>query len=411
MTGLVITGIGMVCSLGLDCSSVWANLLAGQAQMGKISSFDPSEYDLQDCVVAGVDTAGLRQRILLLKDSGFKTPKRGRFRQLVVAAAAEALRDAAILPQENEEDFGAGFVMGTMAGGAFETESIVIRAHEGKKPLVSDNMGKRPGVAAQDVGAAFGLRGPMFAVDAACASGATAIVQAGRLIATGSANWCLAGGAEASLIPSSLKMVKAVGIIATSFSEQPNQASRPFDLRREGYVPAEGACLLVIENEKAATERGASPYARIVGWSELTYSGHPTHMPVDFIVKGMQRALEAAQVHPDCIGWINAHATSTKVGDSTEAQAIQQVFGDRAITSAPKSLTGHLLGASGAFEAAVSALSLRHQLIPPTVNLDEPDLSCPVNCYPKTLNSEFAYVLSNSWGFGGSGCCLVLQRC
>ena len=407
----VITGIGMISSLGANRTSVWSNLSRGTANMGKITSFDASVYGLEQCVVAAVSDAELEGRINRLREQGIKTPKRGRFRQLVLAAAAEALQDAGLSQEVTKDGREVGIILGTMAGGASETERIAISTYEGKKPKVSDNIGKRPGVAIQDVGAAFGLQGPMFAVDAACASGACALVQAWRMVESGAVSYCLAGGAEASLIPSSLKMVHALGVISDSFFLEPNSASRPFDRHREGYVPAEGACMLVIEDETQARNRGRRPYARVIGFAERTDFRHPTKTSVEFIFETMCRALEAASAPTETIGWVNAHATSTRVGDAIEAEAIHALFGNDVWTSAPKSLTGHLLGASGAFEAAFSALSLQDQIIPPTVNLDNPDPACRVRCTRLRHPSAFTRVISNSWGFGGSGCCLVLEQC
>jgi len=379
--------------------------------MGKIPRFDASVYGLEQCVVAYVSNAELEGRINGLREQRIKIPKRGRFRQLVLAAAAEAYQDAGLSQEATNDGSEVGIILGTMAGGAIEAERIAIRTHEGKKPRVSDNIGKRPGIAIQDVGAAFGLQGPMFAVDAACASGASALIQALRMVESGAVSCCLAGGAESSIVASSLKMVHALGVISDSFVLEPDSASRPFDRQREGYVPAEGACMLVIEDETHARNRGRSPYARVIGFEERTDFRHPTKTSVEFILETMCRALEATSSPTEAIGWVNAHATSTRVGDVIEAEAINALFGKNVWTSAPKSLTGHLLGASGAFEAAFSALSLRDQIIPPTINLDDLDPACRVRCTQLRRPSTFARVISNSWGFGGSGCCLVFEQC
>ncbi|HUV13846.1 MAG TPA: hypothetical protein VMY18_09375 [Acidobacteriota bacterium] len=171
------------------------------------------------------------------------------------------------------------------------------------------------------------------------------------------------------------------------------------------------ACVLVIENETLARNRCRRPYARIIGFAERTDFRHPTKTSAEFIVETMRRALEEASNSTEAIGCVNAHATSTRVGDAIEAEAIHTLFGSDVWTTATKSLTGHLLGASGAFEAAFSALSLRDQIIPPTLNLDDPDPACPVRCTRRRLPSPIGQVISNSWGFGGSGCCLVFEQC
>jgi 3-oxoacyl-[acyl-carrier-protein] synthase II len=284
---------------------------------------------------------------------------------LALVAATEAIQDAGLSLDSRAQKDRVAIVLGTMAGGADEVERIASATFAGRKPSVSDNLGKRPSIALQDIAHAFDLTGPMFSVDAACASGAVALSQAWRLIATRTASLCLAGGTEASIVASNIKLVHSLGITPTSFRAIPNRASRPFDRMREGYVPSEGACFLVLEEETRARNRGARIYARIVGFSERTFGAHPTQISAEFKYRVMQEALRQAKVPVEQLGWVNAHATSTPVGDVQEALAICRIAGTRRLlTSAPKSTTGHLLGASGAFESAFSVLSLRDQCIP-----------------------------------------------
>ncbi len=408
---IVITGIGIICSLGRHRSEVWGNLLNGSPNMGPVTLFDAVRHRVDDCVVAEVPGEFLSQSVSELKARGFTPPRKGRFRWMVMSAAIEALDDAGLDLSSAEDRAAGAVILGTMTAGAEEAERIAVMTELGKKPRVSDNLGKRPGIAIQDICRAFDLSGPTYGLEAACASGAAAITLATRLIGSGSVPWCLAGGAEASIIASSIRMVHALSIIPKSFSHSPGSASRPFDRKREGYVPAEGACFLLLESEERALARGATPYARIRGIADRSFSEHPTRMSTPFCSMVMNQVLGNSQLAASQLGWINAHATSTVHGDIREAQAIAEITGDAGVpVSAPKCMTGHLLGGSGAAEAAFSALSLRDQEIPPTINLDDQDPECPVECVASRTPADFRYVLSNSWGFGGTGSCIVLER-
>ena len=406
----VVTGIGMVCSLGRDRHQIWTNMLAGKARMERISLFDPGPFGLESCIVAEVadpDLEAAMSRFVRRPDLN----SIGRFRQFALAAAAEAIEDAALVVEADGRRIDGGCILGTMCGGAVEAERITLATHAGKKPRPSDYLEKRPGVALQEIARTFHLGGPMFALDAACASGSYAITQACHLIAGGRVSWCLAGGVEASLVASNLKAVNGLGAICKSDSLNPSSASRPFDVKRSGYIPAEGACFLVVEDERHACNRGVRCYARIAGFAEDTLSNHATRISHDLAESVMRRAIDDAGLDIGELGWIKAHATSTRQGDKAEALAIDRLTRPhKTLCSAPKSVTGHLLGASGAFEAAFSALSLHEQVITPTINLDALDSSCPVNCVRDATSSTFDFVLANSWGFGGSASSTVFGR-
>lgn len=405
----VVTGIGMISSLGADRDHVWHTLLSGRPRMGTITAFPAAEHGMGNCVVAEIAPQDLEARLAQLRARSIVL-QRGRFRSIALAAAAEALDDAQLPTENADERATAGVVMGTLSAGAAEIERIAHATFTGGKPSVSDNLGKRTSIVLQDIARAFDLSGPVLGVDAACASGAVALTHACRLVATG-APWCLAGGVETSIVASNVKLAHVLGIVPTSFTDEPHRSSRPFERRREGYVPAEGACFLVLENEAHARRRGARIYARIAGFAERTYTGHPTQLCGTFAEALMRKALYHADVRVDQLGWVNAHATSTRQGDVAEATAINRLGdGKELLCSAPKSVTGHLLGASGAFEAAFSALSLYEQVSPPTVNLDDQDPECPVRCIQEQTASAFDYVLSNSLGFGGMGCSIVFGR-
>ena len=406
----VVTGIGMVCSLGRDRHQIWTNMLAGKARMERISLFDPALFGLENCIVAEVadpDLEAAMSRFGRHPDLN----RSGRFRQFALTAAAEAIEDAGLIVEADERRIEGGCILGTMCGGAVEAERITLATHAGKKPRPSDYLEKRPGVALQEIARTFNLGGPMFALDAACASGSYAITQACHLIAGGRVSWCLAGGVEASLVASNLKAVNGLGAICKSDSLNPSSASRPFDVARSGYIPAEGACFLVVEDERHACNRGVRCYARIAGFAEDTLSDHATRISHDLAESVMRRAIDDAGLEIGELGWIKAHATSTRQGDKAEALAIDRLTRPhKTLCSAPKSVTGHLLGASGAFEAAFSALSLHEQVITPTINLDALDSSCPVNCVRDATSSTFDFVLANSWGFGGSASATVFGR-
>jgi len=408
---VVVTGIGMICALGADRQTVWKRLLNGSPAMGRITAFDADQFGLEDCVVAEVDNDLLQQRIADLKSRSIKVAAKNRFRSLVLSAAAECIEDAGLDQADPDQRQRAAVILGSMTGGAGETERTVVMTHSGRKPRISDNLGKRTIVAIQDVARAYNLGGPMFGVDSACASGAVALAQARRLIESGAAPWCLAGGAEASIVASNIKIAHALRIIANAPDGQPNAASRPFDSDRRGYVPAEGACFLLLESKESAQARKARIYAELVSVVEQTFTDHPTRISSAFAQRIMQSALDQAQISNHQVGWINAHATGTVQGDSIEASAIQALCNRTPIPcSAPKSITGHSLGASGAFEAAFSALSLNEQCIPPTINLDQPDPHCPVDCVTTCTPAAFEYVLTNSFGFGGGSCSIVFKR-
>lgn len=409
--GAVITGIGMIGALGPNRARVWQRVLAGTPQMGTITAFDAAAYGVEHCVVAQIKSEELSTRLAELAQLGFAVPRKGRFRQLTLIAACEAMADAGMESADDVERFAAGIVLGTNSAGTHEIERIAAATLAGRKPRVSDNMSKRTSVAIQDVARAFDLGGPMFGVDAACASGAAALIQACRLVSTGGVPWCLAGGVDVPIVASNIKLASVLGVVATGFAHDPKRASRPFDRRRDGYVPAEGACMLMVENRHHAAARGARCYAEVVGFAQHTDHVHPTRLSAKFVEAVMRQALRHAGLSVSELGWISAHATSTIQGDAAEAAAIGRVLdGHDVLCSAVKSVTGHLLGASGTYEAAIAAMSLDEQVIPPTINLDDQDPACPIHCPTQATGAKFEHVMCNAFGFGGAGCSIILRR-
>jgi 3-oxoacyl-[acyl-carrier-protein] synthase II len=408
-TRVAITGIGMVNSLGGDTASVWESLRAGRPRMGPITAFDAATFGVADCPVAAIDDAVLAGRVDACPAAEALPRRTSRFATVTIVTADEAVADAGLRDGDRLRH-DAGFVLGTMSAGLAEQERVVLAAHGGRRPKVSDNLEKRTGVAAQHVAKALGIAGPCFGVDAACASSAIAIAQGCRLVGCGEVAWCLAGGVESSITPTGIQVPHSIGAIATGFTDCPGRASRPFDVDRCGYVPAEGGCFLVLENEDRARARGARIYAIVTGIAERTFTDHPTTLTPDFIGGLMRAALDASGVDRAGIGWVDAHATSTPAGDTVEARAIAEVMGGDVLTSAPKSVTGHLLGAAGGTEVAFAALSLVDRVIPPTINLDQVDSECPVQCPDRARPADFDAVLSNAFGFGGSGSSIVVER-
>lgn len=411
---VVITGIGMIGSLGATRDAGWARALAGEARMGSSRGIDEAVTGLKGVVVARVRDTELRERLKALDERGLPRAAAGRYRQMAAVAAVEAMDDAGLgglADRGYGGDLGGAVVMGGIASGTIEIERITLRVQAGQRPRLADNLGKRTSIAVQDVARVSGARGPAFAVDAACTSGAVALAQGRRLVAAGDADWCLAGGVEVSLTASNLMPARSLRAVTTCYADEPNRASRPFDAERCGFVPAEGACFLLLENADRAAARGATVYAELVAAAQGVDVTHPTQLAPDFIEGLMRRALERAAVSSGDVGWVKAHATSTPQGDMTEAQAIAAVFGEDGVPVwAPKSLIGHMMAGAGAVEAALSALAIRHGTVPPTINLDAQDPDCPVRVVTEPTEAAGGTVLCNSFGFGGPGVCLVLGK-
>lgn len=401
----------MIGALGATRDAAWARALAGEPRMGPPRGIDESVTGLRGVVVARVRDTELRERLKTLDDHGIPRAAAGRYRQMAAVAAAEAMADAGLVEQAGKTSGCGAVVMGGIASGTIEVERIALRVHAGRRPRMADNMGKRTSIAVQDVARVCGARGPAFAVDAACTSGAVALAQGRRLIAAGDADWCLAGGAEASLTATHLMPARSLRALTTRFMQEPHRASRPFDTKRCGFVPAEGACFVLLESADRAAARGARVYAELAASTEGVDVSHPTQLEAGFIQDLMRSVLERAGASPNEVSWIKAHATSTPQGDATEARAIAAVFGQNDVNvSAPKSLTGHMMAASGALEAALAAMSIYRGIIPPTINLDTQDPTCPVRVVTRPTEADVSMVLCNSFGFGGPGVCLMLRK-
>lgn len=408
---VVVTGMGLVTPCGIGVKDTWDNLTAGRSGIGRITAFDASQFAVR---IAGE----VKNFDPLAYISKKHSRESGRFTQFSLAAALMAAKDAGLELTEEESDE-AACVMGVGMGGLEGVERVNDVLHtDGPKrvspyaiPTISLNM------AAGQITMALGLRGPSFCVTSACASGAHAIGEAAELVRSGRASVAVAGGAEATITPSCIAGFQAMFALSRR-NEQPEHASRPFDLGRDGFVAGEGAAVLVLERASRAVRRGARIYAEIRGYGCASDAFHPVQPAPDGrgAVGAMRRALRFAKLDSSEVDYINAHGTGTPQGDVHECKAVLDVFRNYAQegklwVSSTKSMTGHLLGASGAVEAAFTAMTCAEGVVPPTINVDEQDPACTVDVVPNhTRQRRVRHAISNSFGFGGTNVSLVLSR-
>lgn len=406
---VVITGLGLVTPLGCSVSEVWSRLCAGESGIRRITRFDASALPVQ---IAGEvrefdPSAVVDRRELKRLDL---------FSQYALASAAQALADAGGEEALMDRDRTA-VIIGVGFGGIGTVEEGVREFYETGMKRVSAFFIPRliANIAPAHVAMKFGIRGENFAVMSACASGAHAIGEAFRRIRAGLQEAALAGGAEAPITPLTVAGFAAMRALSTR-NQEPSRASRPFDRDRDGFVLAEGAGMLFLETLERARARGARIYAEIVGYGANDDAHHLTAPAPEGrgAAECMRLALADAGVEPTEVGYINAHGTSTPLNDESETMAIKAVFGTHAYrlaVSSTKSMTGHTLGAAGAIEAAFTALSLHHGLLPPTINYETPDPQCDLDYVPNQARpAEVGVALSNAFGFGGANCTLVFRR-
>ncbi len=404
---VVVTGVGMVTPVGLDVPNSWKCLLEGKSGTNRITQFDPTDFEVQvSAEVKEFVPEDLMDR---------RTARRsGRHTQMAVVAANEAVESAGLAIDENNRD--AIGVLIASSGALFnigEQERIVDERGPGRvDPLTVPKVGQySPAVR---VGRLLEVRGPNSSINSACASGGDAIGEAFNLMRLGQAECILAGGAESMISRVLISSLGGLGALAKTWNDEPLRASRPFDLKRSGFVLGEGAALLVLETEEFARRRGAPIICELAGAGWSFDATDDTAPDVDGQALAMQRALKNAGLTMDDIDYINAHGTSTQLNDKTETAAIKKVFGERAYgipISSTKSMTGHLAAAAGAAEAAVGVLTLRDQMIAPTINYENPDPACDLDYVPlKSRKAKVDAVLSNSFGLGGQNSCLVFKR-
>ena len=406
---VVITGIGLLTPLGLDRESSWQALLAGKSGIGPISGFDASDYS---CRIAGEVRGFDPLNVMEKKDVRRTDP----FTHFAVAATSEALTDAGYeINAANAERI--GVYIGSGIGGLqlLEKQHTVLTERGPRRVSPFFIPGMILNMAAGQVSILYGAKGPNLACATACATGSHAIGESTRLIRDGHADAMIAGGAEAVITPLAVAGFCSMKALSTR-NDEPEKASRPFDVGRDGFVMGEGAGVLILEERESALARGANIYAEIAGYG---LSGDAFHISApsedgDGPIRSMSSALEGAGVKPSEVDYINAHGTSTPAGDRVEVLAIHKVFGSSArelVCSSTKSMTGHLLGAAGGLETAIAALAIRDSQVPPTINHDNPDPECDIDCAPNEVRKMRVNVaLSNSFGFGGTNATIVLKR-
>jgi 3-oxoacyl-[acyl-carrier-protein] synthase II len=371
---VVITGIGLVTPLGLDTASSWEAILAGKSGVGPITKFDATDFSSRIAAeVRGFNAEDHLERKELRKMDTFS--------HYAIAATREALTDAGV-----EIDAGNAEIPGMILNLAAGNVSII-----------------------------FGAKGPSLALATACATGSHAIGESVRLIREGYCEAMIAGGTEAVVTPLAVGGFCSMKALSTR-NDDPERASRPFDRDRDGFVMGEGAGIVYLEDREQAIARGASIYAEISGYG-LTGDAYHISAPSpdgEGAVRSMRMALKDAAIEPAQVDYVNAHGTSTPAGDTIEIQAIKSLFGGHAreiAVSSTKSMTGHLLGAAGGLETALSALAVKHGRIPPTINLENPDPECDLDCVPNTARECTVNVaMNNSFGFGGTNATLIVRK-
>ena len=422
MRRVVVTGMGMVSPLGVGVGVNWKRLISGQSGLGRITHFDPSEMS---CQVAGQvprAKAGQPAAEGELDLNQFIEPKEQKkmdiFIHLAIAAAEEAIKDGGYVPQTEEERYRIGVMIGSGIGGLNEIYETSLLLKEKGPRRVSPFFIPRSliNLASGQVSIMHGYRGPNHAVVTACATGAHAIGDAARLIAFDDADIMVAGGAEAAICPPGIAGFCALRAMSTAFNDQPTRASRPYDKDRDGFVMGEGAGVVILEEYEHAKKRGAKIYAELVGYG-LSGDGYHMTAPAEDGNGGyraMQMALKRSGLNVEQIDYVNAHGTSTPLGDEIEVRAVRRLLGDhagKAMMSSTKSATGHLLGAAGAVEAIYSILAVKEGIIPPTLNLENPSEGVDgIDLVPlKSKEKKIKVALSNSFGFGGTNASLIFK--
>ncbi len=408
---VVITGIGVITPSGVKVEPFWQSLLEGKSGIGEISIINTSD---QSCKIAGEISDFKPEDYMDKKEAR----RMDRFTQFAMAAAREAYNDAGLTADSVEPERFA-VIVGSAAGGmgTIETQlhQVIEKGYSRCSPFLVPMMICDMG--AGRIAIEYNAKGPNMAVVTACATGAHSVGDAFRIIANDEADVAFAGGSEAPITPISVSGFAACRALSMR-NDEPQQASRPFDTGRDGFVMSEGASVLILEEMNHALARGAKIYGEIIGYGR-TADAHDIVSPApdgNGAALAMKAALRDAGLSPEEVGYINAHGTSTPLGDIAETKAIKRIFGDHAtsgklLVSSTKSMTGHMLGAAGSTEAVISLLALRDQMIPPTINLDNPDPECDLDYVPHTARKVdgVKVAMSNSFGFGGHNASLIFR--
>jgi 3-oxoacyl-[acyl-carrier-protein] synthase II len=407
---VVVTGVGLVCALGIGTEETWKNLVAGKSGIAPITLFDTTGFD---CTFAG-EVKNFDPLNWIEKK---ELKKMGRFIQVALAGADFAVKMSGWSP-ETEPDLDEVGVYVSSGIGGFD---IIEREHW---KLVQGGPGKISpffipsaivNLASGNISIRYGARGPNSATATACSASAHAIGDSFKIVERGAAEMMICGGTEATITPMGVGGFASMRALSTR-NDDPEHASRPFDANRDGFVVGEGAGILILESLEHAQKRNAQILAEIVGYGMSGDAYHITQPAEngDGAYRVMRAALKDAKLDSSAIGYLNAHGTSTPIGDAIETTAIKRLFGERAksvAVSSTKSMTGHLLGGAGGLEAGISVLALRDQILPPTINYETPDPACDLDYVPNVARKvSVEYVLSNSFGFGGTNAALIFRR-
>ena len=405
-TKVVVTGLGVVSPVGNDVETFWKNICAGKSGIRTIDQFDTSDLTAkiagiaEDVEIDGMDNKEMRRM--------------SRYAQFAIYAADQAWKQAG-LDINKEDPYRCGTSVGSGIGGLNEINIDSVRMAEGGARRVSPLMVPKglANMAAGAVAIRLGLLGPNKCVVTACASGTHSLGDAASLIQSGKADVMVAGGAEATVIPFGIAGFCAMKALSTR-NDEPERASRPFDMDRNGFVMGEGAGIMVLESEEHAKARGAQILGVVAGMGDTCDAYHITAPRPDGsgVAAAMKEALREAKLNPEAIGYFNAHGTSTKLNDAGECKALHVVFGEETPpTSSTKSMIGHLLGAAGGVEAVICILAMRDGILPPNINYDTPDPECQLNLVANTaIEKKVSAVMSNSLGFGGHNASIILTK-
>ncbi|AIQ68717.1 3-oxoacyl-ACP synthase [Paenibacillus graminis] len=400
--------MGVITSLGADLDTFWDNLMSGKSGISTVDTFDVSEYTTK--IAAAVKDFDPEARF-----GRKEARKMDRFVQFAVAAGEDALKDSGLVIGEDIDAERIGVSVGSGIGGlgTWEDNHNLLLEKGPKRvspffiPMMIANMGSG------QLSISLGAKGPNTTTVTACATGSHSIGESFRLIQRGDADAMICGGSEATIRPTGMAGFCAMRAMSTR-NEEPEKASRPFDIDRDGFVMGEGAGILILESLEHAEKRGAKIYAEVIGYGLSADAHHMTEPDPDGAARCIKMAIRDAGIAPEEIDYINAHGTSTPVGDKSETSAVKKALGDHAYKvaiSSTKSMTGHLLGAAGGVEAIICGLSLQKGMIAPTINLDNPDPECDLDYVPNVpRKAELNIVMSNSFGFGGHNATVILKK-
>lgn len=411
MKRVVVTGIGMITSLGADKDSTWSGIINGKTGVDYIENFDLTEYPVK----IGAQAKSFDPEQYIEKK---EIKKLARFTQLAIGASIMALKDASfVINEENAYDIGVMVSSGIGGLEVFEAQYDILKERGPRKispftvPAMIANM------SSGNIGIYTGAKGPNKTIVTACAAGTHSVGDSFEMIRSGKIKAMIAGGAEAAISKIGLAGFAALKALSASHNESPEKASRPFTANRDGFVIGEGAGVLILEELEYAQARGAKIYAEVIGYGETGDGYHLTAPAAGTdggAARAMRMALSQAELAPEKIEYINAHGTSTPLNDILETQAIKYVFGDHAYrlaVSSTKGATGHCLGAAGGIEAAILALSINEEILPPTINYDTPDPECDLDYIPHVARRQaIEYGMSNSFGFGGQNAVVIMKK-